>query len=132
MNKNVCHNFTFQEAGKNNYYLKMHTDQQRASNINLLRTARNSRPFWKGQFDDTFITLGVLEREEVTEDERELEVVPAVATASAICSVNRKGWETSFKLYIGDVSEKENRHWATEERMALGWLSFSSKKNNIC
>lgn len=88
MNKNVCHNFTFQEAGKNNYYLKMYTDQQRASNINLLRTARNSRPL---QFDDTFITLGVLEREEVTEDERELEVVPAIATASAICSVNRKG-----------------------------------------
>lgn len=88
MNKNVCHDFTFQEAGKNNYYLKMYTDQQRASNINLLRTARNSRPL---QFDDTFITLGVLEREEVTEDERELEVVPAIATASAICSVNRKG-----------------------------------------
>lgn len=91
MNKNVCHNFTFPEAGKNNYYLKMYTDQQRASNINLLRTARSSRPFSKGQFDDTFITLGVLEREEVTEDERELEVVPAIATASAICSVNRKG-----------------------------------------
>ena len=52
MNKNVCHNFTFQVVVKNDYYLKMYTDLQRASNINLLRIARHVRPFRKGQFDD--------------------------------------------------------------------------------
>ena len=50
----------------------------------------------------------MLEREEVAEDERELEVVSAIATASAIC-VNTREWDTSFKLQIRDVWKKENK-----------------------
>lgn len=70
----------------------------------------------------------MFEWEEVIEDERELEVVLVIVMVFVICSVNRKGWEISFKLYIGDVFEKENRYWVIEERMVLGWLLFFSKK----
>lgn len=70
----------------------------------------------------------MFEWEEVIEDERELEVVLVIVMVFVICSVNRKGWEISFKLCIGVVFEKENRYWVIEERMVLGWLLFFSKK----
>jgi len=65
--------------------------------------------------------LGVLEREEVAEDDRELEVVSVTAMASAICATRKN--DTQINEW-----KKENKVLSIRKGMALGWLSFSNKK----